>query len=210
MIVAISGFTSINWTWALINGNIPKDTGTFVALITILISLAISGALGYYLVRSARRIKIQKENDQRELDQILLKPLTEIRPKKALIKPGEKAYGAVFADLQENKTIGYSAGTTGMSVRVAKGVTLRTSGTKGKAVKGMVNIASGELVITDSRVIFAGDRKSFAISLENLLDATSYADGFGFSDNKTTYTLHTNNDKARQIFESALNKVIRG
>lgn len=52
------------------------------------------------------------------------------RMAKALLKAGEKAYASVQASLQEEKTVGYSVGTTGISVRVAKGVTLRTSGTR--------------------------------------------------------------------------------
>ncbi|GAC1379854.1 MAG: hypothetical protein NVSMB40_19520 [Aquirhabdus sp.] len=103
------------------------------------------------------------------MQQLLAQPLTEIRPAKALVKPGEKAYAAVMASLQEVKTVGYSAGTSGISVRVAKGVTLRTGGARGRAVKGMVSVATGELVITDKRLIFAGDSKSFAIPLEDLL-----------------------------------------
>jgi hypothetical protein len=114
-----------------------------------------------------------------------------------------------MASLQETKTVGYSAGSTGMSVRVAKGVTLRTSGTRGKAIKGMVSVSSGELVITDKRVIFAGDKKSFAIPLGDLINTTNYNDGFGFSDSKTTYTLTTDDDKARMLFSIALNKILR-
>ena len=97
-----------------------------------------------------------------------------------------------------------------MSVRVAKGVTLRAGAIRGQAVKGMVSVASGELVITDKRVIFSGDKKSFAIPLQNLLNSTNYTDGFGFSDNKTTYTLTTKNDRERMLFVIALNKVLRG
>jgi len=73
----------------------------------------------------------------------------------------------------------------------------------------MVSVASGELVITDKRVIFAGDKKSFAIPLPDLLSSTNYADGFGFSDNKNTYTLATNNDRERLVFAATLDKVLR-
>jgi hypothetical protein len=199
----------INWIrlWAI--GETAKGSSLSEFLIGTLICWGIAGALGYFLVISARGIKIRKAKEEEEFQQLLAAPLTEIRPAKALLKADEKAYGSVMASLQETKTVGYSAGSTGMSVRVAKGVTLRTSGTRGKAIKGMVSVSSGELVITDKRVIFAGDKKSFAIPLGDLINTTNYNDGFGFSDSKTTYTLTTDDDKARMLFSIALNKILR-
>jgi hypothetical protein len=96
-----------------------------------------------------------------------------------------------------------------MSVHVAKGVTLRTSGTRAMPVKGMVEVAKGELVITDKRVIFAGDRKSFAIANGDLLNTTNYSDGFGFTDGNKTYTLTTPKGQAHTMFAVALHKVLR-
>lgn len=208
--VALMGFVPLNWIRLWVAGDIPKDATITQFFVGTLICWGIAGALGYFLVVSARGIKIRKAKEEQELQQLLAAPLTEIRPSQALVKAGEKAYGAVKASLQEVKTVGYSAGTTGMSVRVAKGVTLRTSGTRGKAVKGMVSVATGELVITDKRVIFSGDQKFFAIPLDDLLGTTNYSDGFGFSDSKTTYTLITNDERGRLLFAVALNKVVRG
>ena len=143
------------------------------------------------------------------MQELLAQPLTEIKPRQALLKSGEKAYGSVFARLQEVQTVGYSGGSSGVSVRVAKGVTLRTGSMRAYAVKGAVIVASGEIVITDQRILFAGDRKSFDIPLESLLNVTSYSDGFGFHDNKKTYTFLTDNDRDRVTFGVALNKVLR-
>lgn len=58
-------------------------------------------------------------------------------------------------------------------------------------------------------MIFAGDRKSFAIPLADLLNTTNYKDGFGFNDSKTTCTLTTDSDRDRMLFAVALNKVLR-
>lgn len=207
--VALMGFVPFNWIRLWAAGDTPKEATLTQFLVGTLVCWGIAGALGYFLVVSARGIKIRKAKEEQELQQLLAAPLTEIRPSQALVKADEKAYGAVMASLQETKTVGYSAGTTGMSVRVAKGLTLRSSGTRGKAIKGMVAVASGELVITDKRVIFAGDRKSFAIPLADLLNTTNYNDGFGFSDSKATYTLTTSNDRERMLFGVALNKVLR-
>jgi hypothetical protein len=91
---------------------------------------------------------------------------------------------------------------------VMKGVTLRSGGVGGGPIRKAVTVASGELVITDKRVLFAGDRKSFAISLEDLLSITPFTDGFGFSDGDTTRILVTGDTPTTQIFGSVLDKVL--
>ena len=209
-VAVFAAFIPLNWIRLWAAGDIPKDSTLIQLSVGILVCWGFAAGLSYFLVVSARGIKLRKTKDEQAMQQLLAQPLTEIRPSHALLKTSEKAYGAVMASLQETQTVGYSAGTSGVSVRVAKGVTLRTSGTRGKAVKGMVSVASGELVITDKRLVFSGDRKSFAIQLDDLLNTTSYTDGFGFSDGKTTYTLITTDDRDRMHFGIALNKVLRG
>jgi hypothetical protein len=207
--VALMVYLPFEWIGQATLLGAPKGAALRELVISTLICWGIAGAFGFFLVLYGRRIKLRRAKEEQEMQQLLAAPLAEIKPSHALIKAGEKAYGAVMARLQETKTVGYSAGTTGVSVRVAKGVTLRTSGTRGKAIKGMVSVASGELVVTDKRVVFAGDKKSFAIPLGDLLNTTNYKDGFGFSNDKATYTLTTDNDRQRMLFAVALNKVLR-
>lgn len=87
-------------------------------------------------------------------------------------------------------------------------MTLRSGGSRRKAVKGAVTIASGELVITDKRVVFAGDKKSFTIQLGDLINTTNYKDGFGFSNEKATYTMITGDGPGRIFFAATLDKVL--
>lgn len=208
VLAAFLAFVPLNWIRLWIIGDIPKSATLTEFLVGTLICWALAAGIGYFLVMSARGLKRRKEREAVALQQMLAEPLTEIRPSKAIIKPGEKAYAAVLANLMEVQTVGYSAGTAGVSFRIAKGVTVRTGGIRGKAEKEMVKAASGELVITESRVLFSGDRKSFDIPLAKLLNATNYSDGFGFSDNKKTYTLTTENDADRLKFAVALEKVL--
>jgi hypothetical protein len=209
-VAVIAILIPFNWIRLWVIGDIPKSSTLTQFVSGTLILWAFGCGLAYFLIVSARGIKIRKAKDDQTMRELLAQPLTEIRPAQALLKSGEKAYGAVMASLQEVKTVGFSAGTTGMSVRVAKGLTIRSSGTRGRAVKGVVNVASGELVITDKRVIFAGDRKSFSILLEDLLNVTNYTDGFGFNDNRSSYTLITNNERDRAVFAITLEKVLHG
>lgn len=207
--VALMAVVPLNWVRLWAAGEIPKDATVVQFAIGTLICWGVAAGLSYFLIMSARGVRLVRAKEEAEFQLLLSQPLTEIQPTKALMKADEKAYGAVMASLQEIKTVGYSAGTTGVSLRVARGLSLRTSGTQGRAVKGAVIVATGELVITDKRVIFAGDRKSFAIPIESLLSTTNYSDGFGFSNNDSTYTLLTDNDGARMRFAIALQKVLR-
>ena len=208
--VGIAFLVPVNWIRLWIVGDIAKDSTLPQFLIGTIISWGLGAGLAYFLIVSARGLKLKKANEEQAMQMLLAQPLTQIRPTKALLKAGEKAYGSVAASLQEVQTVGYSAGTSGVSVRVAKGVTLRTSGTRARAVKGMVSVAAGELVVTDQRIIFAGDRKAFAIPLDELLNTTNYTDGFGFNTSKSTYTLLTESDRDGAIFGIALTKVLNG
>ena len=203
----------LDWTQGNFNKNASMvDVAGAIAM--VLVFLGISAGLGYYLIVSARKEKLvtaQKiAEDEQALQEMMAQPLTEIRPRQAILKTGEKAYGSVAARLQEVQTVGYSAGTAGVSMRVAKGLTVRTGGVRAHAVKGAVIVASGELVITDKRVLFAGDKKSFDILRDNILNVTHYIDGFGFHDSKKTYTLLTDNNSERLAFGVAVEKVLRG
>lgn len=170
---------------------------------------AIGAAIAYCLIWWSRRQAIQKAEATAELELFMTQPLQQVQPQTALLRPNEKAYATIQGELKETKTVGYSAGTAGVSVRVAKGVTLRTGGIKGGAMKGLVSVAAGELVITDQRIIFAGDRKSFAVANEDLLNTTNYADGFSFTDGKTTYTISTRSGKAHTTFAMVLHRILR-
>lgn len=96
-----------------------------------------------------------------------------------------------------------------MSVRVAKGVSLRSGSFRSHAVKGMVEVATGELVATNQRVIFAGDNKSFSIPLHKLINVTPYSDGVGLHDEHKNYLLGSGDGSlACKSFVVTLHKIL--
>jgi hypothetical protein len=209
-LVAFAAYIPINWLILSLNGDFPKENTLTENVIGTVICWGFAAGLGFLLVLTARGRKLRKAEEARALQRVLSQPLTEIHPTGVMLKSGERAYGAIAATLKEVKTVGYSGRTSGISVRVAKGVTLRSGGIRGSAVKGMVSVASGELVITNQRVIFAGDMKSFEIPLDKLLNTTNFEHGFGFSDGKHTFLLKTDDGKDQILFGSALDRVLRG
>jgi hypothetical protein len=194
-----------------LRGELPQG-GSWQVFAINAATLAAGIALAFFLLKSAqgtRKLQEQRARELRErLSQIQSSPLTEIRPSRALIKPGERAFASVSAQLFESKTLRYEGGSGGMSVRVAKGVYVRTAGMSGHAIKGDVQVASGELVVTDKRVIFAGDRKSFAVSLTNLVNIEQYKNGFRFGDSHATHTLIAPDWFHREVFRATLVKVL--
>jgi len=85
-----------------------------------------------------------------------------------MLRDGEIAHYSEYGVLMENKITGYEAGSASVRVKVAKGVTIGTAGTKGKAVRDYVPVSDGELVITNARIVFAGKLKSFEIPFTKL------------------------------------------
>lgn len=90
---------------------------------------------------------------------------------------GEQVHWCGSAELMETKTLGYSAGTAGVSVRVASGLVVRTGGIKGGAIKDLVSVASGNLAATSRRLVFTGDLKSFDVQLSKVNHIEKMTDG---------------------------------
>ena len=85
---------------------------------------------------------------------------------------------ATFKDKEQ--IVGYTGKSAGVSVRVAKGVTVRSGGTGSRAVRNTVRQSNmGDLLITNKRVMFVGKDDSFEfqvskISTVKLLDRNSF------------------------------------
>lgn len=82
--------------------------------------------------------------------------------------------------VDKEQVVGYTGRSAGVSVRVAKGVSLRTGGSGGKPIRSNVRkYHFGDLIITNKRILFIGkdDRFEFAInkiSAIKMLDRTSF------------------------------------
>lgn len=104
-----------------------------------------------------------------------------------VLKKGEQVYWSEPASLLEEKVLSrhYEGGYSGFSFRVMKGVSYRVGGFRGYPVveKGNVSTSDGELIFSSKRLIFRGDRKSFATNLDKILDIQFYANGIQFSEN---------------------------
>lgn len=155
-------------------------------------------------IRKMELVAQARQEEQKILDA----PLIPITPAQTLLKSKETAYAAALADLHQEKTVGYTAGSRGTSIRIAKGLSFKIKGTRQQAIKGLVTISSGELVVTNERLIFSGTPKSFVLSLNSLISVTLYQDGLTVSDGKATHTLIFQNAKELKMFGITLNKAL--
>jgi hypothetical protein len=103
-----------------------------------------------------------------------------------LLQRGEIICWVEPGALEEIKVVGrhYEGGSSGVSFRVARGVRFNVGRSRGHSVSetAAVTTSAGELVITNKRLAFLGDRKSLAIKFEKLLEIQPATNGIRFSD----------------------------
>jgi len=102
-----------------------------------------------------------------------------------VLQRSETAHWCEPATLLEERVVRrrYEGGTSGVSIRIMKGVSYRVGGYRGHSVAetGIVPVSTGDLVITSKRIVFNGDRKSFALKFDKLLGVEPYVDGIRLS-----------------------------
>lgn len=103
-----------------------------------------------------------------------------------VLTKGEQVYWTEPSILAEEKVIrhNYRGGSSGVSFRIMKGVSYRVGSSRGHLVSetGIVAVSDGELIITNKRVIFRGDGKSFVIKLDKLLDLQIFTNAIYLSE----------------------------
>lgn len=104
-----------------------------------------------------------------------------------ILQKNETPYWIEPSTLAEERVLRrrYEGGSNGMSFRVMKGVSYRVGSHKGHIVNetGVVSVSTGDLIITNKRVIFRGDMKSFAIKLDDLLGTQVFTNGIYLTEN---------------------------
>lgn len=111
-----------------------------------------------------------------------------------ILSDGEICHYCGFAThiKTKNVVVGYSGGSRGTNVRLAKGVSVRVGSSKASPVRGDVQERSnGVLSITNKRIIYSGEKKSFDNKISSLSAMTPYDKGIVFQFGSTQYPLET-------------------
>lgn len=142
--------------------------------------------------------------------------LPNIQPTGLILQKNEIAHWEESANLLEEKVIkrGYVGRSQGVSFRIAKGITYRVGESKGQLVSesAIIPIATGRFVITNKRAVFSGDRKSFNIKLDSIINVEMYSDGLNITDGKGNPRIvklanKLNTDIVGSILSSAINNI---
>ncbi|WP_413942718.1 hypothetical protein [Bdellovibrio sp. HCB-162] len=131
------------------------------------------------------------EKEKTKLDRLRL--ITEVRYGNLpilhrcpiILQKNEIAYWSEPAELMEVRVIGrrYEGGSSGVSIRIMKGVSYRVGNHRGRMVtdKALLAVAQGQLIVTNKRLVFSGDAKSFDVKIEKILNINYTDDGILFT-----------------------------
>jgi tellurite resistance protein len=111
-----------------------------------------------------------------------------IHSSNVILQKGEDLHWLEPAALLEERVVGrrYVGGSSGVSIRIMKGVSYRVGQSRGRMVADSqtLEVSHGDLVLTSRRVMFRGDRKSFNYRVDNLLDVQVFQGGVRITGDK--------------------------
>lgn len=182
---------------------------------TYLILTVLFAAGTFYFIQNARgrwvkreKVKKKSKKEQQKEDELNYQAQRRMQAETAtvlpvvdspisiVLKPGEVCHyqSAAVVLILKNQVVGRTGGHSGISVRVAKGLTLHSGGSRGQTVREDVPYTyPGILTITNQRVIMTGE-KAFEIPMEKLTAVTPFYSQKGeggniFQSGKTSYTV---------------------
>ena len=92
----------------------------------------------------------------------------------------------------KNVVVGYSGGSRGTSVRIAKGMSVHLGARKAAPIRGDVQERTqGVLSITNKRVVFSANKGAFDKKISALSAVTPYQNGIAFQFGDQQYPLET-------------------
>lgn len=115
------------------------------------------------------------------------------------LNAGENCHWVADVVLMKEKATNPSKDNSAVATTIKKGLTYRVGSSKGHLITetDFVPITTGLLYVTNQRMIFSGEGKSFDISYDKLIDIGLYSDGlkFSVSDNEKPYIFKTLEDE---------------
>lgn len=101
-------------------------------------------------------------------------------------------YGPATFVKTKNVVVGYSGGSRGTTIRIAKGMSVKVGAHKASPIRGDIQErTNGVLSITNKRVIFSGNKGAFDKKILSLSAVTPYKNGIAFQFNDKQYPLET-------------------
>lgn len=111
-----------------------------------------------------------------------------------ILQDGEDCHYSSTVDrvTTKNKVVGYSGGSQGVSLRVCKGMSYRIGASKGVPIRqDVLEKNSGNLSITDKRIVFMSEKGSFDKPITKLSAIEPFQDGLALQFGAQKYTFMT-------------------
>jgi hypothetical protein len=73
----------------------------------------------------------------------------------------------------------YQGGSSGVSIRIMRGVSYRVGAHRGERVSetGLVHLDTGRLIMTSKRIIFSGPSRGFTLPIAKIVNVAAYSNG---------------------------------
>lgn len=137
-------------------------------------------------------ITIQDERRQQLLNAIENFSITPLSNPNIMLKKDEVAFFEQSTTLlvTQNKAVGSTGRSSGLSVRVAKGIYLRSGGSGSQKIyRDVTTRFTGSLSITNQRISFMQAQKAFEIPLEKLTNTSASRNILFLQHGNKSYTL---------------------
>ena len=123
-------------------------------------------------------------------------PFPMVESPNIILRPGETCHimEPVQIGRPKNVVTGYSGKNAGASIRVAKGLSLRTGGSQGKPIRETIyEKYSGTFYVTSQRIIVNAQKLGFEKPITNLSSFELYSDGLNLMFGNSSYLIFTKN-----------------
>lgn len=173
----------------IVSLTVPEDSvwGGVVALTIIIVGL-------FYSLQRAKKAKAdqkaKKEADAKAMDTPYITDeglaiiegggLIDLQRTPLIPEEGEVVhyYAPAIRYVTKNRVVGHSGAGAGVSVRVAKGVSIRTGGGSSRAIRGNVtDTFVGDIVLSNRRLVFINAQGGFECRLNSISSVQPDPDG---------------------------------
>jgi hypothetical protein len=158
--------------------DLPKPLNMTVIVVLVFVGFVI------WAFRASRRRRVYAvvpgRDDKAAAERAIRVPFPPITVVGFMTEPGEAArYTCQAKVIGSHAEIEHVGGFSGASIRVARGLYVRSGGGRSHAVKHEVTGVddSGTLVITDRRLVFLGNAKTLVIPLTKIINVIQFTDG---------------------------------
>lgn len=173
--------------------NVPeKEKNFYVGILCGFIAIALLFSVYKTKEKIQAEIVIQDKRRQQLLNAIENHTVTVLPNPSIMLKKDEVAFYEQSATLliTKNKLVGSTGKSSGISLRIAKGVYLRSGGSGSRKIyRDVTNRFTGLLSITNQRISFMQTQNAFEIPFKNLTNISSHLNVLLLQQANKSYTL---------------------